>query len=157
MGLLKRIFAPKEVRIALNVLDELSFELDSVAFKEMRSQIKKGIFSDYKNIVSQVKDRESARQLIYFAIVNIAGEYIESGYYHIYRGVLNPLGDDFLSLFDMSVKRLLEVGAITAKEAEEQTQKASGQQLQTCMDMADFVVTNEGNLEEFYKKLEKFL
>ena len=43
------------------------------------------------------------------------------------------------------------------KEAEEKTQKASGQQLQVCMDMADFLVTNEGTLEDFYKKLEKFL
>lgn len=66
MKIIKRIFAPKEVKVALNVLDELSLELDSEAFKEIRSKIEEGILGDYKNVVSQVKDRESARQLIYF-------------------------------------------------------------------------------------------
>lgn len=44
-----------------------------------------------------------------------------------------------------------------AKEKEEMTQKEKGQQLQECMRMADYRVTNEGSLEDFYKKLEKFL
>ena len=119
MKIIKRIFAPKEVRIALNVLDELSLELDSEAFKEIRSDIENGILGDYKNIVSQVKDEASARQLIYFSIANFAGAYVESGNYHIYRGVLNPLGigSELLSLFDIVVNRLLAEGAISEKEA----------------------------------------
>jgi dephospho-CoA kinase len=44
-----------------------------------------------------------------------------------------------------------------AKEQEEMTQNEKGQQLEECMSMADFRVTNEGSLENFYKKLEKFL
>lgn len=44
-----------------------------------------------------------------------------------------------------------------AKEEEEVTQKERGQQLRECMRMADYRVTNEGSLEDFYKKLEKFL
>jgi len=120
MKIIKRIFAPKEVKFTLNVLDELGLELDSEALKQIRSQIEKGILGDYKNVISQVKDGASARQLIYFSIANIAGEYVESGYYHIYRGVLNPLGDDLLSLFDLAVDRLLEDGAVSKKEAKEQ-------------------------------------
>ena len=122
MKIINRIFAPKEVKITLNILDELSLELDSKAFKEIRSQIEEGILADYKNVISQVKDRASARQLIYFSIANIVGEYVESGYYHIYRGVLNPLGlgNDLLSLFDMAIDRLFEDGGISEKEAKEQ-------------------------------------
>ena len=44
-----------------------------------------------------------------------------------------------------------------AKEKEEMTEQEKGQQLEECMRMADFRVTNEGSLEDFYKKLEKFL
>jgi dephospho-CoA kinase len=44
-----------------------------------------------------------------------------------------------------------------AKEQEEMTHKEKGQQLQACMRMADFRVTNESSLEDFFKKLEKFL
>lgn len=120
MEMIKRILAPKEVKATLNVLDELSLELKSQAFKEISSQVKKGILNDYENVVSQVKDEESARQLLYFSIANIAGEYVESGYYHIYRGILNPLGCEFLDLFDMAVNRLLYVGAISEKEAKKQ-------------------------------------
>jgi dephospho-CoA kinase len=55
---------------------------------------------------------------------------------------------------DESAKTLKE---FIDKEAEEKTDEARGQQLQTCMDMADFVVINDGTLEEFYEKLEKYL
>jgi dephospho-CoA kinase len=45
----------------------------------------------------------------------------------------------------------------TAKEDEEKTRNRNAQQLETCMRMADFVIRNDGTLEEFRKKLEAFL
>jgi dephospho-CoA kinase len=44
-----------------------------------------------------------------------------------------------------------------AKEREEMTDRAKGQQLQRCMQMADHLISNEGTLEEFHRKLEAFL
>jgi dephospho-CoA kinase len=44
-----------------------------------------------------------------------------------------------------------------AKEAEEMTQREKGQQLEECMRLADYRVTNEGTREDFFKKLERFL
>jgi len=44
-----------------------------------------------------------------------------------------------------------------AKEEEEMRQREKGQQLEACMRAADYRVTNEGSLEDFFKKLEKFL
>jgi len=44
-----------------------------------------------------------------------------------------------------------------AKEEEEMRQSEKGQQLEACMQAADYRVTNEGSLEDFLKKLEKFL
>lgn len=43
------------------------------------------------------------------------------------------------------------------KEAEEMTNREKGQQLQSCMKMADFVVNNDSTLEDLYKKLERLL
>ena len=120
MKIIKRIFAPKEVKVTLNILDELSLELHSEAFRMIRSRIEEGILRDYKNVISQVKDGASARQLIYSSIANIAGDYVESGHYHVYRGVLSSEGIHFLELFDMSVDWLLKEGAISKKEAKEQ-------------------------------------
>ena len=53
-------------------------------------------------------------------IANLAGEYVESGHYHVYMGVLSSDGHGFLDLFDMAVDRLVESGAVSEKEAEEQ-------------------------------------
>jgi dephospho-CoA kinase len=44
-----------------------------------------------------------------------------------------------------------------AKEDEEMRQDEKGQQLEASMLAADYRVTNEGSLEDFLKKLEKFL
>ncbi len=43
------------------------------------------------------------------------------------------------------------------KEGEEKTNNLLGQQLQTCIKMADFRVVNNGSLSDLHKKLEKFL
>jgi dephospho-CoA kinase len=43
------------------------------------------------------------------------------------------------------------------KENQEKTNNITGQQLQTCLQMADYKITNEGNLEDLYRKLEVYL
>ncbi|MBC8358638.1 MAG: AAA family ATPase [Candidatus Aminicenantes bacterium] len=43
------------------------------------------------------------------------------------------------------------------KEAEEKTNRQKGQQLLNCIKMADFVVINDGSLENLHKKLEKLI
>lgn len=44
-----------------------------------------------------------------------------------------------------------------AKEAEERTRDKKGQRLHLCLKMADWTVVNDGSLDSFYAKLEKFL
>jgi bifunctional DNA-binding transcriptional regulator/antitoxin component of YhaV-PrlF toxin-antitoxin module len=122
MGLLRRLFVPKEVKITLNLLDGLKSEFDSEAFQIIHSQIEKGILSDCKKVVAKLRAGISPTHFIYTAIANIAGDHAESGNYHIYRGVINPMspGNDFTSLFNMAIDRLQQSGAISEKEAEEQ-------------------------------------
>lgn len=128
MNIIKRILAPKEVKVALSILDELSLELQTEtsnrteAFETIRRHIEHALLGDYKKVVFAVKEGTSPRQLVYFMIANIAGDYLESGAYHMYRGVLNPLGrgHDFLGLFDMAIEKLLKEGTISQEEAKEQ-------------------------------------
>jgi len=49
------------------------------------------------------------------------------------------------------------LGEFIKKETEEMTERKKGQQLQNCMKMADFLIINDGSLEELYKKLEELL
>ncbi|MBN1222201.1 MAG: AAA family ATPase [Candidatus Aminicenantes bacterium] len=55
---------------------------------------------------------------------------------------------------DESARSLQE---FIAKEKVEMTGPDTGQQLERCMEMADFLVTNDGTLDAFHRKLEKFL
>ena len=64
--------------------------------------------------------------------------------------------------YERAKKRGREESASTlqefkAKEAEEMSQQERGQQLQTCMNMADFTVWNDGSLHDLHKKLEELL
>jgi len=122
MKILRRIFAPTEVRIALGILDEVGFEFDCEAFRMLRNRIEDAFLRDYGNVVSGVEGGISPRQQVYFAIANLAGDYLESGQYHLYRGVLNPLGpgEDLLRLFDVSVDKLVQSGAIDDGDAKAQ-------------------------------------
>ncbi len=44
-----------------------------------------------------------------------------------------------------------------AKEAQEMSHTENGQQLQTCVEMADCTIWNDGSLKKLHKKLEEFL
>jgi hypothetical protein len=55
-------------------------------------------------------------------INNVAGDFLESGQYHIYRGALNPVGEAYLQIFDKSTDILFEVGDMTKERAEQHKQ-----------------------------------
>ena len=122
MKMLRRIFAPKEVRITLNILDEVGLEFDCEAFRMLKTRIEDAFLRDYNQVVSGVKEGISPRQQVYTAIANLAGDYVESGEYHLYRGWLNPFGpgEDLLRLFDASVDKLVQMRACSVKEAKAQ-------------------------------------
>lgn len=131
MKAIRRKLAPKEVKIALNVFDELRLSLQTASFNTGRSmdafdllcrRIEEEFIGDYSIVTSMVEKGVSPRQQVYFAIANLAGDYLESGNYHIYRGTLNPMGigNDILRLFDMSIDNLLKESAINQEEAKAQ-------------------------------------
>lgn len=118
MRILRRMFAPKEVRVALSILDEVGFEFDCEAFRMVRNPIEDVFVRDYSNVVSGIDEGISPRQQVYFAIANLTADYLQSGQYHVYRGVLGGLGQDLLTLFDKSLDELVHSGAIDDREAE---------------------------------------
>jgi len=117
MKILKKIFAPKMVRVTLNILEELGLEHNSAVFQIVRSQIEDAFLRDYHIVTSEYKKGISPRQQIYFAIANISGDYLESGRYHLYRGILNPNGEKLLQLFNKAMSELVKNGAVSDKEA----------------------------------------
>ena len=122
MNFIKKLFAPKEIKAALGILDEASYTFDNEAFRLVRNHIETAILAQPDKFVNIIQKGTSPRQWIYTAIANISGELVESGKYHIYRGVLNPIGagNDLLKLFNVAVDELIKIGVLDNKNAKTQ-------------------------------------
>ena len=123
MKILKKILAPKAVRITLNIIDEVGCELDGEAFPSIRNQIEEALLSNPDEVMSALSEGFTPRQQAYWAIANLSGHHLESGHNHIYRGILTSFGEDLLRLFDMSIDQLSRINAISDREAEAQKQE----------------------------------
>ena len=122
MKFFDKLNASKEVKAALGILDEASCTFDNPAFQMVRDQIEKIIMSRPDEFTNLVKKGTSPRQWVYSIIANITGDLVESGKYHLTRGVLNPVGpgEDLLRLFDAAVDELVGANTIDDKNAKEQ-------------------------------------
>ena len=105
----------------LGVLEEASQRFDYPVFDMVKKQIKRAVLAHPKDAASNIRKGLSPQQAIYSMIANIAGDHAESGNYHLYRGVLNPLtgGEDLLRIFNTAVDEMVVIGAVEPEEAED--------------------------------------
>ena len=125
MNFLKKLFPPKEVRAALEVLEEAGRKLDSPGFQMVRERVEALIKARPAKLVLIIRAGKSVREYIYTALANHAGDEAESGRWHIHRGTLIPggPGEDCLRLFDGAVDELVKMGAMDADFGHEQKDK----------------------------------
>jgi hypothetical protein len=137
MSFFSKLTAPKEVRALLGILDEIACTRvsqsgitipsadtwhDSEAFQIVRKEIEKIILAHPDEFARMVQDGTSPREWVWAAISNIAGNHVESGEYHIYRGFLNPLGPGqyLMKLYDTALDELTRMGAMQLDHATEE-------------------------------------
>jgi len=120
--LFKRWFTSKEVKAVIGVLDEVSNIFDSAAFEMVKSNAERALLSDSKGITTALRQEGiSPQQIVYALLSNIAGDHLETGQHHIYRGVLDPfIGEDLLLIFDYAVDQMRQIGVIDEEKASEQ-------------------------------------
>jgi hypothetical protein len=132
---LKKFFPPKEVKIALDILDEVEYgfcnrEYQSTrghiernrVFQLVRGHIEKVLFAHSDKFSEKIRQGASPRHWVYRTIANVSGDLVESGNYHIYRGVLNPMepGEELVELFDMAVDKLVEMKVLDSEQAKKE-------------------------------------
>ena len=119
---LKKLFAPKEVRLVFGLLDEASHKFGYSSFELVRGLVERYTLDNTAEITKSVRNGIPPRTILYAAIANYSGDLIASGQYHMYRGVLNPMGKggDLLAIFDGSIDEMNNMGAIDDREADEQ-------------------------------------
>ncbi|MGI6348252.1 MAG: hypothetical protein ACOXZ1_03630 [Patescibacteria group bacterium] len=121
-GEMKKSFSKKEVKEALGILEEASKEFGSGGFDLVKEYVEKSILSDTKQFLDVVREGRSVRKYVYSMIANTSGDLAESGHYHIYRGVLNPMGpgEDLLKIFDAAMDELVRLGDTDAENAKKE-------------------------------------
>lgn len=121
MDFFKRLFAPQEVKAAMGVLEELETRFDNDAYRLVRADVEKVILRDPRGFANMIKDGTPVRRWINGAVSNIAGDYAESGEYHLHRGILLPsIGEDFLKLYDAIMDDSVRMGVLDQEWVAEQ-------------------------------------
>ncbi len=118
-----RDLAPREVRAILDVLDEGESRFRCTAFRVVRNIIEQAVWDNLFTVIDRINTGLSVHWAVYSMLANTAGDLLESGHYHIWRGELNPMGNDLLQLFDAAVDEGVRLGAIDKDQA--QTQKSA--------------------------------
>lgn len=110
-----------ELAEAFEILDEATYRFGT-GFDLVREQIEKMLDSSTDQFLDVVRKGRTVRKYIYSTIANISGDMVESGQYHIYRGVLNPmgLGEELLRIFDAAMDELVRLGDTDTGNAEKQ-------------------------------------
>jgi hypothetical protein len=132
---LKKFFPPKEVKTALDILDKADREFcnrnyrvqrghieRSRVFQLIRGHIEKILFACSDEFSEKIRQGASSCHWVYRTIANVAGELVESGNYHIYRGVLNPMepGEELVEIFDMAEDKLVEMRVLNTEQAKKE-------------------------------------
>lgn len=119
MKIFKKIFKTDVIKVAEDALDEARVTLDCEALPIVKAEIDKVLRQHPDVLKKQFDNGLSPRQWAYTAIVNVSGDLLESGEFHLYRGVLDPIkhGSSLLTLYDSAMDELIKMGAITPDSA----------------------------------------
>jgi len=116
----KKSFSEKEVKEALGILEEASKEFGSGVFDLVKENVEKSILSNTEQFLDVVRKGRSVRKCVYSIIANTAADLVESGHYHIYRGILTGPGEDLLKIFDAAIDELVRLGDIDLERAKKE-------------------------------------
>lgn len=140
MKFLKKLFAPKEVKTAIGVIDEFEYSCNTSAFRFVvrlvpdlnrwvdpfslvREVVESTILEQSEKFISVIKEQGmTPRQKVYSMMEHVAGDYLESGSldFFVYRGVLNFCGEELLRIYDLIIDRMREIDCVSDEEAKKQ-------------------------------------
>ena len=110
-----------EVEEVSTILDEAEDKFGT-DFNIVREYVGKGLDTNKDQFSELIQKGGSVRKHIYTVIANVSGDLVKSGQYHIYRGVLNPMGpgEGLLKIFDSAMDELVKLGETNKEHAEAQ-------------------------------------
>lgn len=121
----KRAHQSPEIRAIIGHLDNAALRFQKyLLFDSIKVMIEEAIASNPRDVIESVRsgERGSPEIIVNTWIANTAGDFAESGQFHMYRGVLNPMsgGTDLPKIFDAAMLELVRLGHIDSDYAKEQ-------------------------------------
>ena len=109
----KKEKVPLWYKKSLKALESIKEKFSDAVFDEyFYNQLKEKIKSAKRNVdYAKYFESHTVREWLYAEINNIAGDMIESGEHHIYRGLLSPLGKRILWYYNKSLAKLVKLQA----------------------------------------------
>ncbi len=113
-----------EIKLILDALNGIKNEFSNYFYFETISEYTvKRILANKLQIVTIMKrENISPRRIAYSWLNNVAGDLLESGDYHVHRGVLTPIGEEYLRIFDKTTDYLIAEKAFDSKYAQQHKQ-----------------------------------
>lgn len=107
---------PSEVAEALATLKEIGTGFDPCVFDLVADRVQALILSNPTEFGAMIRRGNPVRRWVWGAISNAAGDLVESGEFHVYRGVLDPTGpgDGLLRIFDAAADEMCRLGTADA-------------------------------------------
>jgi hypothetical protein len=120
--LIWKILPPFEVKVTS---EEISAFLTKHA-NSSKSIIERGtsdLLKDVDKAIYSIRiEGVKPEHLALLLITNVTGEHLSMGNYHVYRGVLNIVGNNMLAVFSHAVQLMQERGYQSSEEADEDMQ-----------------------------------
>jgi hypothetical protein len=126
MIFLKRIFASKELKVALGVIDELDLffskqtSIGGNGFEIIKNELTEFVTENEATLIKFYNNGQSPRVSVLYATADFVKRQLSSGQYNIYRGVLNPLreGPSLQSIYHKIANLLVKEGTLTEDDAQ---------------------------------------
>jgi hypothetical protein len=115
----RKLFQSKEIMDAQKALNQAATLIGNPDVSLVKGEIEKVIIQHPDDIVNAIKSGISPLQWATSALANVAGDMLETGKYHIYRGFLNPAGpgNSLLKIYDTAIDHLVQMGAVDSMSA----------------------------------------
>jgi len=112
MSVFGKAFLDRETKAILEALEGMTAVFGRLLFfEDVRKQAEKVILGNKTKIREiMLANNISPKRAAYTWVNNVAGDMLESGQYHVYRGVLNQMGNDLLNIFDETTDELCRMG-----------------------------------------------
>ena len=119
MNVVKKIFAPSEVKVCFSILNDLDSQFSNSMFLVIKKEVEAQLMDFDKTRYSIIQDGMVPKHLVLMLISNSLGGHISSGSYHTYRGVLGLQGHELLKMWNQTISIMMSEGYYSQEEGNE--------------------------------------